>query len=267
MEQLVEFDSVSRNRDRSVNQAFGRELRVIEHLARADEAVGVVELAERLRLPASTAHRMLTTLRREGYVRQDEHKKYELGSKILALAGDFLGRWGLRKTSLPVLRGLKDRTGETSYLVVKDGREGVCVECVESPDHMRVSLSVGGRCELYYSAVGKIFLAEFTDAELADYARKTRFQRFTRRTLVSLPALKRETQRVRRQGWGADDEEHYVGIRCVAAPVRDFRGRTVAALAVGGPSTRLRRSGLEPLGRTVREAAVRLSHAMGHAKR
>ena len=267
----MELHSVSRNlhRDRSVNQAFGRELKVLETLAHSDDPVGVVEFAAQLRLPASTTHRMLATLLREGYVRQDGNRKYQLGSKILALAGAYIGKSGLRKTALHFLQRLKQQTGETVYLVVKDGPQGICVESLESPDHMRISLSVGGRFDLYYSAGGKVFLAEFTDAELASYMNETPLQRFTPRTLVTLARLRGELRKIRRLGFAVDDEEHFIGIRCIAAPVRDFRHRTVAALAIGGPSTRITKQQLDRLGKITVSVANDLSSAMGetHASR
>lgn len=264
----MEYDSVMRKVAGAAPpiKSFARELRVLEELARMPGPAGVTELAGAVGLAASTTHRILGGLVREGYARRDGDRKYELGSKILVLAREFLNRSGLRRLAQPRLQALKERTGETAYLVVKDGDQGVCIDCVESRDHMRVSLTIGGRCDLYCSAVGKVFLADYAPAETAAYLRGRRVQKFTPRTLTTLPQLLREAGRVRARGFGADDEEHLVGVRCVAAPVRDFRGVLVACLAAGGPSSRIPRNRLPSLAREVMAESRLLSEELGSSE-
>ena len=127
---------------------------------------------------------------------------------------------------------------------------------------MRVVHVVGARAPLHVTAAGKLFLLEDGFARLRDYAKRTGLAAHTKNSLSSLPLLERELERIQRQGWATDSEEAELGVRCVAAAVRDDTGQLVAALSISSPADRMKPT----WGPLVKESAERVANAIGHRK-
>jgi DNA-binding IclR family transcriptional regulator len=248
--------------DMSGIKVFQRGLRLLELLAVADQGIGVLELAQRLDLPASTVHRILRTFQQEGYVRQDDAKHYGLSTKILALARRFLQGIDLRGVAIPHLQSLRDKIGETAYLAVRDGCEAVSLEVVCSPSNVRVMALVGDRWPLYSSAVGKVLLSAASDQELTAFVRQAAPKKLTPHTLTSLRQLRAEMTRIRKTGYALDNQEHVLGVRCGAAPIIDGNGAVVAAIGIAGPVFRIEGPRIKVVAQAIRETADAISAAL-----
>src|SRR6185436_20980553 len=109
---------------------------------------------------------------------------------------------------------------------------------------------------------GKLFLLEEGFGKLRDYAKRTGLAPHTKNSLSGLTALERELERIQRQGWATDNEEFEIGVRCVAAAVRDDSGQLIAALSISSPADRMKPT----WGPLVKESAERIAHAIGHRK-
>jgi DNA-binding IclR family transcriptional regulator len=125
---------------------------------------------------------------------------------------------------------------------------------------MRVVHVIGTRAPLHVTAAGKLFLLEDGFARLRDYAKRTGLAPQTRNSLDSVLLLERELERIQRQGWATDNEEAEIGVRCVAAGVRDDGGVLVAALSLSSPADRMKLH----WGPLVKETADRISRQIGH---
>ena len=170
-------------------------------------------------------------------------------------------RISVRELALPVMRELHAQTGETANLSVRHDDEIVYVERTSSGRAaMRIVHMIGARAPLHLTAAGKLFLLEEGFGKLRDYAKRTGLAPHTRNTLSSLPVLERELERIQRQGWATDNEEAEIGVRCVAAAVRDDSGHLIAALSLSTPADRMK----PQWGPLVKEAAERVSRAIGH---
>jgi DNA-binding IclR family transcriptional regulator len=119
---------------------------------------------------------------------------------------------------------------------------------------------IGARAPLHITAVGKLFLLEDGVEGVRHYADRTGLPAFTKNTIHALPALERELDRVRRQGYAIDNEEAELGVRCIGAGIRDDTGGLVAGLSVSSPAERMKPawSGM------VRETAEKISRAIGY---
>lgn len=239
-------------------------LAILEELSESETGVGIVKLAQISRLPPTTTHRILRTLLQAGYIRQDESKKYGLGMKVVRLARSFLNGQDLKKLGTPYLEELRNKTGETAHLLVKEGDDVLCMENVESGNNMKVTLPVGSRSPLYCTAAGKLFLAEFDEQELSSYLARTETRRFTSQTLTTHKELKKEKAKIQRQGYASDNEEYAVGVKCVAAPVRDISKGIIGALGISGPSARIANKRLEEFAGIVVSAARGLSEVISN---
>jgi DNA-binding IclR family transcriptional regulator len=242
------------SRVQSIERAFS----VLATLA--DGPLGVTEVAERARLPKSTAARLLASLTREDVVEQQPGStRYRLGPRLLSLAAGLRPTRGLIATAHPFLVELALRTGEAAGLSVPDGSTIHYIDQVESPNPVQVRDWTGTRIQLHAVSSGQVVLANLSPAELERHLSE-RLERFTAGTLVDAEALRDRLHEVRRDGYAWAREEYAEGIVSIAAPIADADGEVVAAVHVHGPSYRFPAAGQESaVAEAVLEAAARIA--------
>jgi IclR family KDG regulon transcriptional repressor len=256
--------SAASARRRYVVTAVARALGILENVDGGAHGTGITELSRRLGLGKSTVHRLCATLEHHGYlVRDAATGRYRLSLRVFQIGSHALDALDLPARAMPALEALGTATDETVHLAVLDGTEAIFIGKVESPRPLRLYSQVGRRCPAHCTAVGKVLLAHAGgDRRTVLGARP--LKRYTPKTITSIPALLRELEEVRRRGYALDEEEFEDGIRCIAAPVRDYRGRVVAALSVSVPSARLPRTRAASLTEQVLDTARRVSDALGY---
>ena len=203
-------------------QSLERALDLLEALAGADD-LGVSEIAAQTGLVPSTAHRLLGTLVARGYASQNPATgRYLLGYKMLELTSGVQDRLGrLRTAARPHLEAIQDETGETTNLVVLEGRDVVYIESVSGTRSVRLHTEVGRSIPAHTSGAGKALLAWRDPADVATLLDGAPLAPSTPRTLTTLDALQDDLAKIRRRGYATDNEEHELGVACVATPVLD----------------------------------------------
>ena len=204
-----------------------------------------MELSKRVELPKGTTHRILSSLMYFDFVKQDpETRNYSLGFKLVELGSSLLEQINLRKEAEPFLHALSQRTKETAYLAILDGPEVVYVEKIEAEDDsigLRASSKVGQRNAANSCSLGKALLAHLPEQVVDALIPEMSFVQKTVNTITDPSQLKDNLGAIRSRGYAIDDEESELGIRCVAAPVRNEIGLAVAAVSVSGPAIRITR--------------------------
>jgi len=248
------------------HQSLERGLRVIEATAAVGGAATLSEIARKTALPRSTTHHIVRALVDFGYLIQDgDSRPYRLGPKLFRLTGTHWTGAQLAEMAMPFLDELSRRTGEgTSLAMLRDGVVTVVAKR-ESDGPVRVIQEVGARRPMYCTAVGKALAAWLPDRELDGIINRTTFEKRTARTITIAAAFRRELARIRATGFAFDNEEHVVGIRCVAIPVRDHSGEVCASLCVVGPASRLPRPRLLDIRKLLAAVAADLSARLGFA--
>jgi DNA-binding IclR family transcriptional regulator len=232
-------------------QVIDRMMRLLDVLAQHPEPLGLKQIAQYTGLHPSTAHRILSSMSADRIVDRVEPGSYRLGMRLLELGNLVKSRISVRELALPMMRELS----------VRHGDEIVYVERTSSGrSAMRVVHVIGTRAPLHVTAAGKLFLLEEGFARLRDYAKRTGLSAHTKNTLDNVTVLERELERIQRQGWATDNEEAELGVRCVAAGVRDDSGNLVAALSLSTPADRMK----VQWGPLVKETAERISRTVGH---
>ncbi len=235
-------------------QSLARGLQILEFLANAPDGLGITELAAELKVDKGTASRLAQTLAQYGYVEKDtETRRYQLGPQVVNLSRIVITRMPLRDTAKPYLKRLVSETGECAHLAVLSRGMALYIDQVESPATLRVNAEVGHLAPLYCTALGKALLT-FSGCDFPD-----RLDARTARTITDPEMLKLHLEQVRRQGYAVDDEEYDMGVRCVAAPVYDFREKLVGAIGISGPAARVTPEKLPEISRTVVGIAQELS--------
>jgi DNA-binding IclR family transcriptional regulator len=245
-------------------QVIDRMMKLLDVLGAHPEPLGLKQIAQYTGLHPSTAHRILSAMAGGRLVDRVDPGSYRLGMRLLELGNQVRSRISVRELALPVMRELHAHTGETVNLSVRHDDEIVYVERTSSGRAaMRVVHMIGARALLHVTAAGKLFLLEDGFARLRDYAKRTGLAAHTKNTLGTLQLLERDLERTQRQGWATDNEEAEIGVRCVAAGVRDDSGRLIAALSLSTPADRMK----PQWGPLIKETAERISHTVGHRPR
>ena len=242
-------------------QSLARGLKILEILSQAQDGVSITELAEQLDVDKGSASRLVATLAGYGYAEKDEQtRRFHLGAQVVSLSRSVLARLPLREAAKPFLRQLMGRTGECAHLAVPAQGKVLYIDQVESPATLRVTAQVGTLNPLHCTALGKILLA-FGDLEIP-----AMLETFTTHTLVDPGRLRENLEQVRSQGYAVDDEEFDLGVRCIAVPVFDFRGKAVGSIGISGPATRVTPERLPELAAGVVEIGKALSERMSFTR-
>lgn len=238
--------------------------RLLREFGKGEQQLGVSDLARRIGVTKSTAHRLVRTLTADGLLERVEGTgTYRLSVVVQVLGASAQSSSLLHGASVPVLDDLRNRTKETVQIGILDGLEVVYVERRESPNAVRIFGRLGHRTPAHSTATGKMLLAHLPqdtlDARLVD----VRLARRTPYTVTSVEELRTQLGRIRVRGWSENINESEMGMASVAAPIRDQSGGVVAALSVAGPVQRLDGDHLRRFVRPLIEAAAQISRRLG----
>lgn len=257
--------SRTKSNGRFIN-SLSRGVDILRILADSEAPVGVTDLANRLGVDPSTAYRLLATLETQGLAKQEpDSRKYTVGYGVLEIAYASLRRLSMVALADPMLRSTTEQTGESSHVAVLEGPRAVFVARQSGVGILRVETTVGSSEPAYCTAVGKALLADHTERELRFLFPDEALSRYTPQTITTIPDLAAELERVRRNGFAYDDEELHPGVRCVASPIRDHRGRIVASFGLSAPAARLTREHLPAFVEKVSSAAQNISSQLGYS--
>lgn len=208
-------------------------LRILDTLGQAPNGLGITELSDALKAPKSTVHRLVATLEAGGYAVFDlPTSKYVLGTRIAQLSERLNHQSSLLTYGVPALEQLTRECGEASHLAILEGREVVYISREESKGPIRVSFGMGHRAPAHCTALGKAFLAALSDSDIRTLYHNVKLPALTPRTKTKLQDVLAEMPAIRREGIAYDNEEYMPGLRCIAAPIRDFSSRIIAAMSL-----------------------------------
>lgn len=249
------------------NQSLKRALTLLQRLAEAPGGMQLTDLSYQLGMPVATVHRLLATFEELDFVEQDDEQGlWYVGLNAFTVGNAFLNRRDFVAIARPHMHALVDQCGETVNLGVLDDGEVVFVSQIESPEVMRMIVRLGSRSPIHASGVGKALLAGMPERRVARILERRGLPRYTERTLDNPAALYAELEQTRQRGYALDDEEHAVGLRCVAAAIFDENAQALAAISLSGPKARMVDDRLGELGQAIRQTAAEITAALGGRK-
>jgi len=242
-------------------QVIERMMTLLDALAKKSEPVSLKELSQSSGLHPSTAHRILNDLVLARMVDRTEPGSYQLGMRLLELGNLVKARLNVRDAAAGPMRELHRLTGETVNLSVRQGDEIVYVErTVSERSGMQVVRAIGGRAPLHLTSTGKLFLANDDTRAVRSYAMRTGLAGHTPNSITVLNQLEQELDEVRRLGYARDNEELELGVRCIAAGIRDDSQSLVAGLSISAPADRANDGWLQALADTARAISSSLGY-------
>lgn len=256
-------------RPKNTVQSLERAALILDVLSRFSQGLSLGELSEKAGLSKGTAHRLLTSLSYLDFIRQDPfNKQYLLGFKLVELGNSLLNQIDFRIEARPFLMELAERTKETVHMVILDGDKVLYIDKVEasgSATGLRMASMLGSRIPAHCSAVGKVLLAYLPEEKFTEMVGARPLPKRTKNTITDPGKLRAHLKHVRRNGYALDNEENEIGIRCVAAPIRDQRGEVISAISISAPAIRIEPRILgSSLKNQVIATALKISRKLGY---
>lgn len=244
--------------------ALRRGLMILDTFSGHGTDLGVNEIARLVGMHKSTVSRLCATLENAGYLeRNTSTNRFSLGARVFQLAGVVSPPADIRMVARPVMNELVASSRETATLGVREGSDIVTIDVVEGLNHMRMATRVGQRTQIHASAVAKAILAWSSESDVDAVLSKWPMTPLTPNTITDAGTLKERLAEVRVRGYAVDIEELEVGLRCVAAPIRDLFGRVIAGLSISGPRHSMTPDAMHHFGELVRSAADVISARLG----
>ncbi len=246
-------------------KVLDKSLSILETLLRENSPISVTEISERLGIYPSTAHRMLDTLKYWGYVEQDpDTQKYQLGLKVLELGMTKLHQMDLVKEATPYLKELVNQFNETVHLGILENKEVLYVAKEDPSQTIRMVSYVGKRVPAHCTALGKVLLAYLPEERRKEILGKKEFPRLTENTITNEKELEKELCKVKEQGFALDRGEHEKDVRCIAAPIRNYQGKVLAAASISVPAFRMNVNKRNYLKEDLIQTSKKISKRLGY---
>lgn len=221
----------------SAVQSVDRIFMIIELLSNYPKGISLSEVCTETGLAKGTASRLLSSLIAHGYAFQDAAtRKYSLTMRMFEIGSKVVGGTNILSIARPYLEHLSSISKEAVHLVSRVNDEVVYLYKEEATSSIvRMSSCVGLHNPLYCTGVGKSILAFLPDEEIRTIWERCNPVQFTPNTITSFDVLEKEIAEIRRQGYAIDNEEHEIGVCCIAAPILDFNSLPIAAISLSAP--------------------------------
>jgi IclR family transcriptional regulator, KDG regulon repressor len=267
MNKSVEGRADTKGRQKTRLSSVATAIRLLNAFSEEEVEIGVSALSKRLGIAKSTVHRLAVTLLSEGLLEQDrENEKYRLGITLFRLGALVRQRMNLSNEARPYLMTLRELTGETVHLAILNENQSMYVFNLESRQAIRARSDIGVRKPAYCTAEGLAILA-FQPSSTVDAVIAAGLKSRTPNTISTASKLRSVLQEVRQRGYSIEDEENEIGMRCIAAPVRDASDTVVAAIGVAGPIQRLSKKTISGIAPDIMRTADSISERLGYRLR
>lgn len=251
----------SRCHDSSV-PSVDRALNLLELLASTNGGLNLSMISRRLNIPKSSAYYLVTTLAKHNFVRRSPDRRfYLLGTHAPSSAKVSRAESDLKKLCSPYIQSLSKKLVMTAQVGVREGAEARIIDRSELPG-LRLDSWVGRHFDLHCTAIGKALISYLPEAEVENLFKTRGLPKHNVHTVCSLEVLRAHLAETRRRGFATDDEEHELGVRCVASPIFNHLSGVVAAICVFSPVTRISCSQMPNVGFEVMKAANEISRSL-----
>lgn len=248
-------------------QSLDRGLQLVELISQSSDPMSLTKLAELLNVDRSSAYRLLSTLENRGYVIQDpETKRYRLGMEVIVLSRHAIDGLNLHAVAKPFLKQLVRESQESANLAVFAGGQAVCIDYEPTLTPLAVTNEIGVTFALHASAIGKMLLSSLDQGLWMELLEKYPPVGYTPRTITDIESFKRHLELISTRGYAVDDEERYLGVRCVAVLIYGHTKKPIGAISIAGPTVRMELGRVPQVAELVKKTAADISAAMGCPK-
>ena len=247
-------------------QSLDRGIKILELIIER-KLVGVMEAASYLGINKSSAFRLLDTLRINSLVEKDKiTEKYKIGAGILKYSSAFLDN-SAGKIIHPYLEKLVSLTKENAHYCVFSNDRVIVIDQIKSPEVINITAQIGREEKMHCTSVGKVILSYLPEDTRERIIDSMELKPMTNRTIVSKKILREQLIKIRNDGYAIDDEENVIGVRCIAAPIRNHRGEVSCCVGISAPSMRMELNIFPEFIKIVKDVAVEISTEFGYVEK
>ena len=215
-------------RNHSVLKAFT----ILKSFRHPGEWVTSSEISRRAKLPEASGYRLIQTLEEIGAVVRGERGRYRPGLLLMSLSQNVAVDDCLREAAREIMSEMSIRQNVTAHLGRLDNGMVTYIAKFSTAESCQTHTRLGAQLEPYSSGLGKVLLSSLPQSELDNFILEGELVALTPHTITDSAALMAELTNVRANGYALDDGESRMDISCVAVPVQDGEGRTVASMSV-----------------------------------
>src|SRR5262245_11222204 len=220
-------------------EVLTRAINVLSAFGHARPDLSLSEIVAAVQLPKTTVFRLLSSLVERDFCEFDPQTgKYSLGFELVRLSDIRRRQTNVHDVAIPVMRDIRNEVNETVILSVRSGDFRVHIDFVEGLHPMRRMADLGVRAPLYAGAASKVLLAGMEDDDIEAYLSRTELTPLQRTTITDKSVLWREIRTIRKRGYAESKGEIFTGGGALAAPLKDFSGKTVAVMDILTPENR-----------------------------
>ncbi|MHB8648545.1 MAG: IclR family transcriptional regulator [Thermomicrobiales bacterium] len=245
-------------------RALARGLAILTSFTLTHPEQSLTAISTRLGLAKGTAVRLLTVLEEHGFVERAASERYRLGVRLFELGSIYEQTFSIEQAARPALESLARECQQTANLGILNEGQVVHIAVVPPQRPIHFAGQLGARELVHCTGLGKALIAGLAPETLAAIVAEHGLPSRTAKTITTMEALHDRLAVVRERGYATDDEESFPGLTCVAAPIRDATGATVAAISVSGTTAEFEATDYAP---AVLAAASTVSHRLGYGVR
>jgi IclR family KDG regulon transcriptional repressor len=237
-------------------------LRLLSLFTMDEPELNLSQLAERLEVGFSTAHRLANTLMHEGFIVKDPFtKNYRLGASILGMGNTIISQIDLCHFSGSILERLVKETGETAHISILKENQVVYLHKIDSVHPVHLLSHAGRQNPVHCTSSGQAILAYQSDS-LIEKVIAMGLTPYTSKTITSPSKMKELLRTICKQGFAISLEEMHEGVSSIAAPVKDLTGEIIASVSIAGPTSRINSQKIPSLVELVKKAAADVSEQL-----
>ncbi|MDD3705106.1 MAG: IclR family transcriptional regulator [Clostridiaceae bacterium] len=234
--------------DKFFIQSINRALTIVDAISKAQgKGLTLTEISEHVDLHISTVYRILQNLIAWNYVKEDEDGGYILGFELITLGNAAKNNIGLQNLAHPYLVELGNLSGETIYLAIFDeiNVSVMYIDKIDNKGNIRLAAGIGSRNRIHSTANGKVLVSGFTDEKIGSMLEIAGMNANTSFTITDPERFLNEIHKVRERGYAVDDLENEPGVRCVAAPIYDYRKKIIGSVSISGVASAVTAEAIE----------------------
>ncbi|MEH7387694.1 IclR family transcriptional regulator [Bacillus sp. JJ1521] len=221
-------------------QTLSNAIDVINIFETEPKPLSIQDIVQRTNMNRTSVYRILYTLRSKGILELDKNTgKYSLGIKMVQLASLVLQRLDIKQIARPYLEKLWNEINETIHLVIMNEKNAIFIDKLETSNTIFMGSYIGWAAPLYCTASGKLLLSFQSEGFIDEYLETVTIEPYTYKTITHKNDFKNNLRIIREKGYSLDNEEMVEGLKCIAVPITNADGLTVASISISGPTSRM----------------------------
>jgi len=218
-------------------RVVSRMVKILKSFSQQKYKLSLDQLSKIVDLPKSTTHRLITALKKENMIEQEQGRgRYYLSYEFVRLGEVAYKGNNLYQVALPKMQYISNIAEQTSNLYVVKGNKRLCIGQVPGPKYIRRYSYMGALFPLYCGSAGKVLLAFFDEEKLEEYFSSIKYDKDYQAMKIDENKLRKSLKAIRNSGYATTNQERVNGAASISAPIYGYHGKVLACITISGPA-------------------------------